>query len=222
MKQLTLDASENTAIEKIGRASVQIVHDIKNQLNGLKLYATFLRKRMERRANEGGETAADELETITKLIAGLDRATSDAAALVRFGRPLELRRQPATSLARILSNSAPDSFDQTANENCEGEYDAILLGEALKEITNYASRLDSTNTETDAPLRVCLTREDEQAVIEWTNLKINAADDPFHSLAGSDALRMALAARIIEAHGGTTEADANALRVRLPIKNSDE
>jgi len=48
---------------------MQIVHDLKNQLNGLKLYATFLRRRIEK-----GDHPPDEQETIGKLINGLDRA----------------------------------------------------------------------------------------------------------------------------------------------------
>lgn len=216
MKHLTLDATESQTLERIGSASVQIVHDIKNQLNGLKLYATFLRKRMERR---DGETAPDEIETITKLIAGLDRATADASALVRYGRPVELRRQPHTSLARILSHHAADSFDRPASEDdrdFEGEYDSALLGEALKEITTHAHA--SADDQAANPVCIRLTRDNSQAVIEWSNLKLAAGDDPFHSLAGSNALRMALAAKIIEAHGGTTEQDARSLRVRIPIK----
>ena len=38
---------------------MQIVHDLKNQLNGLKLYATFLRRRIEKNERPG-----DEQETI--------------------------------------------------------------------------------------------------------------------------------------------------------------
>jgi len=37
------------SLEDLGRATLQIVHDLKNQLNGLKLYATFLRKRWKER-----------------------------------------------------------------------------------------------------------------------------------------------------------------------------
>ena len=63
---------DSETLQDLGRASIQIVHDLKNQLNGLKLYATFLRRRIEK--SEGRE---DERETIVKLIAGLDRAASD-------------------------------------------------------------------------------------------------------------------------------------------------
>jgi len=65
MKPLLSESEDNDTLRTLGQASVQIVHDLKNQLNGLKLYATFLRNRMEK-----SERPADELETINKLIAG--------------------------------------------------------------------------------------------------------------------------------------------------------
>ena len=68
---------------------MQIVHDLKNQLNGLKLYATFLRRRLEK-----SERPEDEQETIAKLMAGLDRAASDLSTIVEYGRQIELKKQP--------------------------------------------------------------------------------------------------------------------------------
>ena len=72
MKPLLSPPQDSNSLQTLGRASLQIVHDLKNQLNGLKLYATFLRKRMEK-----NEHRADEMETLNKLIAGLDRAAAD-------------------------------------------------------------------------------------------------------------------------------------------------
>ena len=76
MKPLLSESEDNRSLQALGRASVQIVHDLKNQLNGLKLYATFLRKRLEK-----GERPADELETVGKLIAGIDRTAADLSLL---------------------------------------------------------------------------------------------------------------------------------------------
>src|ERR1044071_10402947 len=95
MKALKTELQDAETLRDLGSACVQIVHDLKNQLNGLKLYATFLRKRMEK-----AERPADEQETLAKLISGLERAAADMTVLVRFGRALELRRQPGTDLAR--------------------------------------------------------------------------------------------------------------------------
>src|SRR6478672_3839766 len=101
MKPLLTETRDNDALQALGRASVQIVHDLKNQLNGLKLYATFLRKRMEK-----SERPADELATINKLIAGLDRTARDVSMIVEYGLPLELKKQAGTNLERVMSEVA--------------------------------------------------------------------------------------------------------------------
>jgi signal transduction histidine kinase len=97
MKPLLSESGDSDSLQALGRASVQIVHDLKNQLNGLKLYATFLRKRIEK-----GERPADELETIKKLIAGIDRTAEDLSLLSEYGRPLTLKREGATDVQQIL------------------------------------------------------------------------------------------------------------------------
>ncbi|MDQ3817820.1 MAG: hypothetical protein M3362_09030 [Acidobacteriota bacterium] len=211
MKPLKSEILNSDALEEIGRASVQIVHDLKNQLNGLKLYATFLRKRMEK-----SERPEDERETITKLIAGLERAAADMTALVRFSRPLELRRKAQTDLAKILEGiEASESVPvQIEGDGLVGDFDVAAITEALRDITSSASELRSTEG-----LRIHSRADGEakEALVEWRGLKISEGDDPFHSFAGSGQIRMSLAAKIIEAHGGKVEHEADALRVRLPL-----
>src|ERR1043166_5341007 len=90
--------TETAGLEELGRATLQIVHDLKNQLNGLKLYATFLRKRLE-----STNQSIEERETLAKLIAGLDRAAKDMTALVRYARPVELRKRLDVDIRRIVS-----------------------------------------------------------------------------------------------------------------------
>src|SRR5437660_2097108 len=130
MKPLKSESQDAETLRDLGSASVQIVHDLKNQLNGLKLYATFLRKRMEK-----GERPADELETISKLIAGLERAAADMTLVVRDGRALELRRQTGTDLARLLSDVTDGANFKVAEGSYEGDFAPALLAEALKNIT---------------------------------------------------------------------------------------
>src|SRR5256885_16364768 len=95
---------DSAELQNLGRATLQIVHDLKNQLNGLKLYATYLRKRLERE-----DQSIEERETLAKLIAGLDRAAKDLTALVRYARPLDLRMRPQTDLRRIVSNAITEA-----------------------------------------------------------------------------------------------------------------
>lgn len=215
MKPLKSEVTDAATLEELGRASVQIVHDLKNQLNGLKLYATFLRKRMEK-----AERPEDERETVAKLIQGLERAASDMTTLVRLGRPVELRRQPGVNLSSLLAEAAGGAsrFEAEA-DSLAGEYDAAALSEALKAIDAGARQIAKASTAAGAPFEVSIRREEagdsSQALIEWRGLK--SAIDPFHSYAGSDALRMSLAAKIIEAHGGQARYEAGALSVRLPV-----
>src|ERR1041384_7039849 len=145
---------------------------------------------------EKAERPADELETIAKLIAGLERGATDMTLLVRYGRPLELRRQPSTDLARLLRESAEGARVEVDGGEYEGEFDPALLSEALKNITT-GGRASAQGGE-----EVRLSREESgasapSAVIEWRGvLPADADDDPFKSFTGGAGLRLALAARI--------------------------
>ena len=204
---------------------MQIVHDLKNQLNGLKLYATFLRKRMEK-----SERPEDERETIAKLIAGLERAAGDMTVLVRYGRPLELRRQPHVDLGKILSiiAASEDARErvqlETENALVEGEFDSAAITEALKAITAGAFNMRGAGGAAQSlPIQIHLRRDERangpQALIEWRGVQTTQGSDPFQSFAGSDALRLSLAAKIIKAHGGEVRNNAESLSVQLPLQN---
>jgi signal transduction histidine kinase len=220
MKPLKSEVTDSNTLEELGRASVQIVHDLKNQLNGLKLYATFLRKRMEK-----AERPEDERETVAKLIQGLERAASDMTTLVRLGRPVELRRQAGVNLLNLLSEVANGALAGSDDEAValEGEFDQAALGEAFKAIHAGARALSPRGAE-DETIEVSIKRDESepvpQALIEWRGLQ--TATDPFHSYAGSDAIRMSLAAKIIEAHGGEARFEADTLSVRLPIEKQKD
>ena len=205
-------AQDTEALQELGRASVEVVHDIKNQLNGLKLYATFLRKRFEREARP-----ADELETVNKIIAGLERAAADTNLLVRFGRPLELSRAPRTDLARLVHEAAGDDMINVESENFQGDFDAVKLGEALTEITHAARERAA-----DQRVSMSLRREDADgvafALVEWRGLKVApGGKEIFGALDGVSALRAALAAKIIRAHGGTIEQRGGEIVAHIPL-----
>lgn len=216
MKPLKTELQDAETLRDLGSASVQIVHDLKNQINGLKLYATFLRKRMEK-----AERPADELETIAKLLAGLERAATDMTVLVRFGRAIELRRQPRTDLARLVADSAEGVRVETDGGPFEGNFDPVLLSEALKNITAGAcgESAGAAGGEGVAAARVRLRGEDLGAVVEWDGAAVaSEGEDPFRSLAGATGLRMAFAARIIRAHGGEVSQEGDRIRARLPLQ----
>jgi light-regulated signal transduction histidine kinase (bacteriophytochrome) len=217
MKPLTSEIYDTGALETLGRASVQIVHDLKNQLNGLKLYATFLRKRMEK-----AERPQDEQETIAKLIAGLERAAADMTTLVRIGRPIELRLQPDVDLGRLLIRSAETKADRVtlsaAQEPVTARVDPQLLGEAFSTITSFA--LGSLTDESQSNVVISVRKEPSAAsplaVIEWLGLRLGEGVEPFKSFTGSEGIKMSLAARIVSAHLGQASSDQEGLRITLP------
>jgi len=213
MKPQQQSAQDSAALEELGRASVQIVHDLKNQLNGLKLYATFLRKRAAR-----PERPADELETVEKIIAGLERAAADTNALVRYGRPVELHTRPDADLAQILAAAVADT-SPAPGQVFRGDFDAQALTEALQLIGAAVGGKGEI-----AGPSVRLSRAEDggahAALVEWETARGTQIQEAAASLSGSDGLRVALAAKIVRAHGGRLEHAANALRVRLPIKES--
>ena len=55
-----------------------------------------------------------------------------------------------------------------------------------------------------------------EGVIEWSVFDVSD-HDPFHSFAGSNEIRLSVAARIIEAHGGSARRQNGGLCVRLPL-----
>ncbi|HYP01238.1 MAG TPA: hypothetical protein VER76_13690, partial [Pyrinomonadaceae bacterium] len=194
-------------------------------INGLKLYATFLRKRMEKT-----DRPPDELETINKIMAGLERAATDMNMLVRLGRPLELQRQPRLDLAQLLASATEGHF-AAADENgaYKGDFDPAVLSDALKNI--HAGALSLAGR--DAAVQINLRREEAgqgaaaaatepSALIEWRGVKPVSGDaDVFSSFQGGTGLRLAVAARIIHAHDGAVEQASDTLRVRLPLRNDE-
>jgi len=213
---------DRETLEDVGRASIQIVHDLKNQLNGLKLYATFLRRRLEK-----SERPEDEQETIAKLMAGLDRAASDLATIVEYGRQIELKKQPGFEVQKVL-RTVCSTFDgpgtqivvDPSSDSVQGTFDPLKLTDAFKWISAAAIKNRGTENGAEAgPVSVKIAADDiRAAIIEWSGLR-KIDHDPFHSFIGSDEIRLALAAKIIEAHGGSAKLAEDRFVVQLPLSD---
>jgi light-regulated signal transduction histidine kinase (bacteriophytochrome) len=218
MKTAMSRPEETERLQDLGRASMQIVHDLKNQLNGLKLYATFLRRRIEK-----NERPEDEQETVGKLINGLDRAAEDLSLIVRYGQPVELKKQPGFEVDKVLS-SVCSSVDETNSkivlksdsEAVQGSFDHFKLTDALKWLCMGALKHRQTDNDGAGEIAVTTKLNDGGATIEWTGLR-QLDRDPFRSFAGSDEVKLALAAKIIEAHGGSAKFMDQKFVVELPL-----
>jgi len=225
MKPLMSRTEDTGTLQDLGRASIQIVHDLKNQLNGLKLYATFLRKRIEK-----GDRPGDEHETISKLISGLDRAASDLSTIVEYGRDIELTKQRAADVQKVLRNicldlTTPDCLVTYASEEDSfiGEFDPMKLADAFKWITIGAIKYRETETNpTGISVSIASDKSKTNAVqIKWSGLA-RLDHDPFRSFHGSDEIRMSLSAKIIEAHDGSVSYEDNSILVTLPLSSTTE
>ncbi len=223
MKTAFAKETESSVFEDLGRATVQIVHDLKNQLNGLKLYATFLRKRLER-----DDRATEERETLAKLIAGLDRAARDMTALVRYTQPLELRFQPHIDLRKIITDTGREIAAQHGRGDelfcCQiepatftGNFDPVALSQAMKALTEQAVGGGSLKDPMSLQLRRVNEQASQEALIEWRGLPAANSPQSLQSFQGYGTVHAALAARIIQAHGGRVEFAANTIRVWLPL-----
>lgn len=219
-----------TAFEDLGRATLQIVHDLKNQLNGLKLYATFLRKRLER-----DDQATEERETLLKLIAGLDRAAKEMTALVRYARPMDLRPRPYTDLRSIITGVIDEAAargtgglgpvrigSEIPDEPLLGEFDPTALTEAFKAITDDVRASVSAKEAEELSLKVQpdAGESTDGATIEWRGGNFAKRNQTFPSSNGCGSVHTALAAKIIEAHGGSLACQGNLIRAWLPLANS--
>jgi len=224
MQPATAKAPDSNALERVGGATLQIVHDLKNQLNGLKLYATFLRKRLER-----DDQPADERETLAKLITGLDRAAKDLTALVRYARPVELRKRSGVDIRRIVSQVIAEAAERetgglpkvTIGADFEdasfvGEFDPAALTEAIKAITEDVRATISAKE--PQPLSIAMRRDQDarQAMIEWRGAKFKTRGGSLSSI-GCGTIHTEVAAKIVEAHGGAVTCDQDVIRAVLPL-----
>ena len=224
MQPATAKVMGSTAVEEVGHATLQIVHDLKNQLNGLKLYATFLRKRLEPQ-----DKSSEEQEIVAKLIAGLDNAAREMTALVRFARPLELRQSPQTDLRKIILSVAempnrdsgglelPSISLHIDDAAMFGEFDGALLVEAFNAIT--AEVRNSVSMKAGNTISLHVHREADQALCEWRGGKLKSRYQAINNSNGCGTIHTALAAKIIEAHGGGVKCDADEIRAWLPLTN---
>src|SRR6266542_5044435 len=186
MKTAFAKETESSVFEDLGRATLQIVHDLKNQLNGLKLYATFLRKRLERE-----DRSPEERETILKLIAGLDRAARDMTALVRYSRPVELRRHRADLRKIIIDASSVLSADHSVtslsseieSEPLYGEFDSSALSEAFQAITEeVVSSISSRDVDhPSVHVRRSGSLKSAEALVEWSGARLTSRSHRFPS-----------------------------------------
>ena len=98
----------------------------------------------------------------------------------------------------------------------QGNLDLFKLTDAFKWLCAGAMKHKQTQDEGGEIFVTTKSSDGAQAVIEWSGLR-ELDHDPFRTFAGSDEVKLALAAKIIEAHGGSAKFIDRKFVVQLPL-----
>ena len=98
-----------------------------------------------------------------------------------------------------------------------GDFDGPLLVEAFNAIT--AEVRNSVSTKSGNTISLHVHRETDQALCEWRGGKLKSRYQAINNANGCGTIHTALAAKIIEAHGGRVHCDENEIRAWLPLTN---
>lgn len=232
------DSTASRDQAEIGRLTGRLLHDCKNQLSGLKLYAAWLRKRLN--APTAGATGnfSEEVSIIDRLINGLNLVAEQAGYVSKLAQPLHLKKSPA-DLLLLVRQVADEMQAQAAARKVmivvESEpdlphfsCDALLLVTALKSLVSRAV----TVSQQQVSIGLQQTRQE---------LLIAVADDGAETLTPAQCaaffefpaeeklttavLGLTLADRIIEQHGGRAVTTPNSpsgtiVTIRLGLQRS--
>jgi signal transduction histidine kinase len=197
--------ARKTRLETLGRMAANLAHEIRNPLGGIQLYASMLRRDLER-----DEPKVRTLDRILDAIRGLDKLVDDMLA---FGREVDpcKRLQPlrpiverALDLARGLLEEKRIRVDVTVE--AEAEVDAEMLQRVfLNIIANAAQAVGPEGRLSIAGRdRAIAFSDDGPGIAPEVLEKIFT---PFLTTkTKGTGLGLAIAHKIIEAHGGAIEA----------------
>jgi signal transduction histidine kinase len=231
LKYRDLD-SEQERLFEAGRLTSRLIHDLKNQMGGLKLYAAYLKKRFA--------DQPEGLEIVEKIVEGLNTMAEHASLVSRLTRPLELKREPGDP-SEILDHVINDQRSRAGARSVKIEtkienglppasFDAQQLRTAIGSILTRAIESSAEG----GLVRIELQSKPGEMQIEVSNQGEALSGEQraalFDLLAadriGKTSLDMALARRIIEYHGGEVMAlaastDGTVVRVILPISEME-
>jgi two-component system sensor histidine kinase HydH len=208
------DNHDDAILIEAGRMASRLIHDFKNQLGGMKLYAAYLKKRFADNP-EGVEIAE-------KIIQGLNEMADQAALIGRLMRPIELRREkndPAQLLAMAVSGARARAESKQVRIAIDAAVDLPAVSFDLQQmqaaIASILARAIEASPE-DGEVAVSLRLVDASLRIEvadWGETpeeqRLRMFFDPLTNERISQAsLGLALARRVVELHGGEVVARA--------------
>lgn len=225
--------NEQAMMAEIGRATVRLVHDFKNQLGGLKLYAAYLKKRFA-----DNPDVAEGLEIADKIIQTIHEMTENATLISKLARPIELRLAEIqfASLVELTINQLQPQIEERRLkvETDLPETDLadaspipldsqqmllalnVLLARAV-EVSPESARLRLKLQSRNGGLLFSIFDEGERLTDEQRQ---SFFAFPTNERMNRNSLNLALAQRIVEAHGGqiaVLAAEPSGSEVRISV-----
>jgi hypothetical protein len=121
-------------------------------------------------------------------------------------------------VAATFDGPGPQITVDPDSDSVQGSFDQLKLTDAFKWISAAAIKNRRPEVEgVTKPVSVKVVALDNtDAIIQWSGLQ-KIDHDPFRSFQGSEEIRLALAAKIIEAHGGSAKLADDHFVVQLPL-----
>jgi signal transduction histidine kinase len=197
--------ARKTRLEMLGRMASNLAHEIRNPLGGIQLYASMLKRDLEKDADK-----VRVLDRILGAITGLDVLVEDMLA---FGREIEPRRslQPFAPLVeRALDLVRGPLQEKRVEVEVRGDGAAEMDGEMmlrvfLNIVLNAAQAVGPGGRLSVSSAGRAITFSDDGPGIAPEILE--KMFTPFlTSKTKGTGLGLAIAHKIVEAHGGTLEA----------------
>ncbi len=221
--------NEDATLIEAGRMASRLIHDFKNQLGGLKLYASYLKKRFADNA-EGVEIA-------DKIILGLNEMAEQAGLVAKLTRPIQLRREMCDLpqfLEMVLNSLKPQIDGRRLQVKTDFpatlpklSFDLQQMQVALGAFITRAVAASSDGSELllqakPAPAGVEILVADQGETLPAERLQ-TFFDPLTNERINPISLGLGLGRRIVELHGGEVAAEAGTpagtrVRVTIPVE----
>ena len=225
--------NEQAMLAEVGRATARLIHDFKNQLGGLKLYAAYLKKRFD-----ANPDVAEGLEIADKIVQTINEMSENATLIGKLARPIELKLaeirfasvveqainqlQPRIEERRLKLETDPPKVDLAEAPPLQMDLQQMLFA-----LNTLLARSVEASPE-GATLRLKLQSNNDRltfSIFDEGERLTEAQRESLFALLTNErmnktSLNLALARRIIEAHGGQVAALATeplGLEVRITI-----
>lgn len=216
---------EQNYLMRAGRMTSKLIHDFKNQMGGLKLYTTFLKKRFA--------DNPEALEITEKILQSVDNMANHSAAVSKLTRPMVINKTPVThtEIFKLITSIIGELNTQAKSRSVKVDavidsastetaltlgLDKVLMQSVWRSIISRA--IDVSKQDDDVNIKM-LVRPDEIVIdISDYGQPIKNSSQVFDYFSGEPMTRMsldlALARRIIEEHDFKLESKSIAIDPR--------